>query len=911
MNTRTIVPTVLFVACSLAGAQVPRPSAVCRVSDVLRPAVKGGVRAQSDSFQFPVRINVHPDRGWLHGEKDDFAAAGDEFDIGIDPGTLRLAPVSLSEEMHRDFATGVQGIAAGGAFRANWESSSSHNGAGCVRIDTVRTGAGRISLSNDVYGAVDYPEFEMWYKADYAFEGFTVYATVKQGMVTWDVALMDVRVDRLEDCGSPYNGQWQRLRLDVAGLLANAHYPDATVAGIYISNTVAATGAHMWIDDERIFGASYPDYADYISPPHRLDSPKDFDTLYWASTRVFHSPYTLVFAGRPLGELKFQIRSGTTRSEMENAQWLGPTSGDDWYESGAATVGKQLINQAHNGDTWVQVRARLVSSADHRHTPVLEDFCVTWGAVNTWDTLMLLTQSVDADWTDADGVTQHETYTMPQGYVDDVKAQFNFFAAYVDRYFSFGMKLHTQVEVITTPVTGAMLSGSGSGGYVIDPYQALPLYQQWVGDGKWDSIMFHFRWEKIPFPAWALAWGGTWLPGGATMIQVLYIGPGYDHQEVDLHEWIHTLAWTSTDRTDGNIPHSHLDSDPHWDPANMNGMDYYQHCIEWHGTRDVYDTLDAIAPINSPYQRTWLTCGYFPFDTMADDGLFTDYIGEALVLPFYGSKSAGKQWTQIASGADYVDMSRKYGATAGRAAYADVYVNVPEDRNVRLWTGTADGFRAWVNNDLVRSRHQHRGADPRYDSTGLWLGQGWNNLMLKVENFDGDGWGFYGRLTDYLGGPLPGVTVTTWPGVYSGVQNVSGRVSVAPYADPTKARLRFEVTDPSTGEVVCGRWVYPAADGSYKLTPVPRGLWDLRVSGTHWLRAVGSLNVHTSDLTGVDVSLVNGDVDGDNVVGLTDLAWVLADFTKVKTQDSDLDGDGQVGLTDLGIVLTSFGQAGG
>ncbi len=55
-----------------------------------------------------------------------------------------------------------------------------------------------------------------------------------------------------------------------------------------------------------------------------------------------------------------------------------------------------------------------------------------------------------------------------------------------------------------------------------------------------------------------------------------------------------------------------------------------------------------------------------------------------------------------------------------------------------------------------------------------------------------------------------------------------------------------------------------------------------------------------------------GDVDGDRVVNLTDLAILLSNFgtgTGATRSDGDLNGDGAVSLTDLAIVLAVFGGA--
>jgi hypothetical protein len=70
-----------------------------------------------------------------------------------------------------------------------------------------------------------------------------------------------------------------------------------------------------------------------------------------------------------------------------------------------------------------------------------------------------------------------------------------------------------------------------------------------------------------------------------------------------------------------------------------------------------------------------------------------------------------------------------------------------------------------------------------------------------------------------------------------------------------------------------------------------------------------------NDLTGVDVTLVNGDVDGDNEVTLLDFGRLVAAFGAIPGDDNwdadaDLDGDEEVTLLDFGILVSHFGELG-
>ncbi|MCS6830330.1 MAG: hypothetical protein NZ749_06760, partial [bacterium] len=82
------------------------------------------------------------------------------------------------------------------------------------------------------------------------------------------------------------------------------------------------------------------------------------------------------------------------------------------------------------------------------------------------------------------------------------------------------------------------------------------------------------------------------------------------------------------------------------------------------------------------------------------------------------------------------------------------------------------------------------------------------------------------------------------------------------------------------------------------------------------LRRVVSVAVVSSDVTHVDVSLVNGDIDGDNEVSLADFGALVVAFGSMLgdegrwNEDADLDGDGEVSFSDIDILVRNFGEIG-
>ena len=92
------------------------------------------------------------------------------------------------------------------------------------------------------------------------------------------------------------------------------------------------------------------------------------------------------------------------------------------------------------------------------------------------------------------------------------------------------------------------------------------------------------------------------------------------------------------------------------------------------------------------------------------------------------------------------------------------------------------------------------------------------------------------------------------------------------------------------------------------------GWYDVRVKSSHWLSA-RLKDVFLPTIGAAEVSLVNGDVDGDNEVTLYDFGLLVQAFGTMAgdalwNPNADLDGDGEVTLFDFGILVSSFGWSG-
>ena len=87
------------------------------------------------------------------------------------------------------------------------------------------------------------------------------------------------------------------------------------------------------------------------------------------------------------------------------------------------------------------------------------------------------------------------------------------------------------------------------------------------------------------------------------------------------------------------------------------------------------------------------------------------------------------------------------------AGYAVLKVIAPERQPAKLFTGSDDGLRIWLNGKIVQQKLTLRSAKPDEDQAPIELAPGTNVFLVEVLQAAG-GWGMYFRLEDNQGRPL-------------------------------------------------------------------------------------------------------------------------------------------------------------
>ena len=108
----------------------------------------------------------------------------------------------------------------------------------------------------------------------------------------------------------------------------------------------------------------------------------------------------------------------------------------------------------------------------------------------------------------------------------------------------------------------------------------------------------------------------------------------------------------------------------------------------------------------------------------------------------------------------------------------------------------------------------------------------------------------------------------------------------------------------------------PRIDGYFSFKTTRRGTFTIGAKGAHWLRGTnGGVTITNAGAAGLSFSLVNGDADGDNEIGIGDYAMLSAAFNSSPSDlnwlpTADFNADDAVDIADYAILSANFGLAG-
>lgn len=202
--------------------------------------------------------------------------------------------------------------------------------------------------------------------------------------------------------------------------------------------------------------------------------------------------------------------------------------------------------------------------------------------------------------------------------------------------------------------------------------------------------------------------------------------------------------------------------------------------------------------------RSWEVLGVFPGPN--DSGHATAYPPETSATDLgkeYPGLNGPIRWQTYHSPTDLIDFKKFFRHADAGVAYAVCWVDAGR-RSVWMSTGSDDGIKVWLNRGLVLDKAVHRPAIPGEDRTSIELAEGWNEILVKVDNRL-DNWGFYFDLLDKdTGKQIENAKVRLTPPPEQGRKYVRDWRLIGPFRLPGN-NGRTQVYPPEQEEVQPGK----------------------------------------------------------------------------------------------------------
>ena len=173
----------------------------------------------------------------------------------------------------------------------------------------------------------------------------------------------------------------------------------------------------------------------------------------------------------------------------------------------------------------------------------------------------------------------------------------------------------------------------------------------------------------------------------------------------------------------------------------------------------------------------WLICGPFPNPGERPDnaGFNTDYLkdygGEMAFVPTNGMEIKGggidgtvtvKFQPYHATGTDIIFGDVNFlGIEPTQEkilTYCACWLDSDADKDVEVRVGSDDGYKLWINHQLIATVHEYRAMEMDQETHKVKLNKGKNLLLIKVDQDTGE-YQFMLRVVTPDGKAAPGVTV--------------------------------------------------------------------------------------------------------------------------------------------------------
>ena len=186
--------------------------------------------------------------------------------------------------------------------------------------------------------------------------------------------------------------------------------------------------------------------------------------------------------------------------------------------------------------------------------------------------------------------------------------------------------------------------------------------------------------------------------------------------------------------------------------------------VEYYSKNDMHDkAMEEMLKTGIIHENQWLVLG--PFDNADGIGYNTVYIPEDVtgidLTAEYDGVDGKVKWQKSTDDTfnGFIDFGRNKNWLV---SYAWVTIDSPDEKEVQFRFGSDDQSKVWLNGKEVYVFPEHRWAKVDNETIPVTLKAGKNTILVKICNQELS-WGFYFRITDTDGKPIPDLTIGEIP----------------------------------------------------------------------------------------------------------------------------------------------------
>lgn len=123
----------------------------------------------------------------------------------------------------------------------------------------------------------------------------------------------------------------------------------------------------------------------------------------------------------------------------------------------------------------------------------------------------------------------------------------------------------------------------------------------------------------------------------------------------------------------------------------------------------------------------------------SQDGVKGEQLQDMVFAP--EKSENGVKWTAFQADKSHpwdIDLRAVPGSGDDKTIYLRTRVQSPKEQEVQIQVGSDDGVKVWLNGALVHSNSAPRPNQPGQDKVKATLKAGWNDLLVKITNYQGN-----------------------------------------------------------------------------------------------------------------------------------------------------------------------------